>query len=895
MAVRIPHYEQQVGTPGNLIAGADASVPHVPVMDLSGFDRFRQIREAKERETNENNARASIAAEEPKLQLAMAQKFQEVTTAWKPGDKPIADQMFEFGDTYGTDLQTRLQDPRARELATARITEMKTHYGLQGFAWETKANVDARIGQYEAGAQDIGTLASMDPAQFGQSAALWKASIEADTQIPATMKPEFIRKHLSAAALTATKVQAELHPEDTAAITGALLGITEPTVSQRVAGGDMYAAITKLESGGRMYGADGKVLRGPAIKTKDGGTIYAYGPYQMLESTAKAQAAKAGVEWKPELFFRDQTGDPMKDAEARQYHDLLGKSYIDAQAQEFGGNPVLIAAAHNMGPEAAKGWAEGRPYQTQSGKWWHPRGPMDMSALPEETRNYLAKLDVTEAAPTAGGAPVDVNSEAATAFRMLDPESLLAVRGIAMSQLAEQQRQQAAAMKVQSDLFKQRVQDITTAAEHGDAFDMPSDTELQTFLGPADAALTKQRLLNYQQMAGGLKKLPLLTNAELEAQANAPDPEGTDDRENRQHVRDAMAKRASELLAARKADPGRAAMESSGVVQDTYAAFAKASAAFHGAGPNATPDQFAALVKAQGDYVRTSFAMQRTWGITQPRLPAADVEKIAESFRVGLERDPSSAAARLAALPDVFGSDEAVAQVANKIGPLGWLAMDGVPGLTLGKLAAARKIPEADRAKLLPASVKPADVQREVTVALQPLLTTLAAQNDAVTAARYRDAAVTLTMDRLSQQGGSAKEAAKAAYAELFGDRNAVNGTYRVDATRYDPKALDARLQYVRDTIDPARLQVTPEPGFTLAESQQRKARTVRQQAYWVNDESGHGVYLMHGTGPVRDTRGQPIRVSFDDAMKVKPPAVQQKTAYQISQALTCRSAPRRR
>lgn len=875
MAVRIPQYTEQVRTPGSVVSGAEGSVPRAVNLDLSGFDQFRHQMQAKREEADLNNARAEIAAEEPRAQLAMASAFSDLQRTWTPGSRPMAEQMFDVIDTYRRDAETRITNPKARELFAERANEFKTHFGLQGFAFQQKAELDNRVTTYENGYADAANAASLNPAEFPRMIATLNASVMADTQMPEAAKAEFVRKQSAAAALSVAKAQADLNPELAASLTGSLLGITEPTIpAGSPAAGDIRGEIIKRESGGRMYGADGNVLRGPAIQTKDGATIHAYGPYQLLESTARDQAKAAGVPWDRDLFFRARTGDPVQDAKVREYHDLLGQAYIQTQDALFGGNPVLIAAAHNMGPEATKGWAAGRPYQTQSGKWWYPSKPMDMTAMPEETRKYVQGLGAVET-PIAQTAGVRTDGEDATAYRLLDADQLLAVRGIAMSNLAERRRQESEALKVQGELFKQRIDDIEVAAKKGDPFEIPSDTELVTFLGPAQAALTKQRLANYQGMAAGLKQMPALSNDELSAIASAPDPEGTEDRENRQFVRDSMAEEAGRILAARQADPGQASLTSSNVVQDSYRAWGDAANAFYGAGAQATPEQFDAMARAQQTFVRTSFAQQRAWGITQPKLPKGVTEKMAEGFRVQMERDPAQAAAYLSRLPDLLGSDEAVAEVGNKIGALAWLAMDGVPGLTLAKLQTANATPIAKRMELLPDGTNKADVERAVRQSFDPLLSTLAYQNDTVTANRYREAGMALTIDRMSR-GASLGEAAASAYAELFGDRNTVNGSYRIDTTRYNADTVTRGLDMAMANLAPESLLVQPEPGFSLAESQARKARIVQQVGYWVNNGAGTGVYLMHPNGPVMGADGKPIQVLFDDAARAKPAPVQE-------------------
>ncbi len=869
----IPKYTPQVGTPSGIVRGASTSVPTPARMDLSGFDSFIQNRQKANEEADLNDARASLAAEEPKAQLALATKFNEIQQAWTPDSKPIAEQMSTAIDEVRADAETRITNPKAREALTARANEFRTHYNLQGFAFEQGKRVDARVSTYEQGYQDAANLGSTDPMQLGRTLATLNGTVMADTQIPEAAKREFIEKQSQAAALQVAKVQAEVAPDRVVAYAGSLLGIKEPALSPTAAGSkDIMAEIVKRESGGRMYAAGGEVLRGPAIKTRDGGTIHAYGPYQLLESTAQSQAKQAGVPWNPELFHQHKTGDPIKDATAREYHDLLGQSYIQQQNEQFGGDPVLIAAAHNMGPEATKGWAEGRPYQTQSGKWWYPRAPKDMSAMPEETKHYIQGLGVEEkpVAPPPS-TPFDPDDEAGLAYRLLDTDTLVQVRSMAMTNLSQRRQQENAALQVQRDLFKQRVQDIETAAKNGDVINIPSDGELTSFLGPADAALTKRRLMNYQAMGGTLKQLPGLTNDELAAVTRAPNPEGSDDRENRQFVRDSVATQATRLLAARKADPGQAAMDTSPQVKQAFSAWSEAAGAFYQAGPQATPEQFGAMASAQAGFVREAFAQQKQWGIQQPSLPKDVIAKMAEGFSVQMERDPAQAAAYLARLPDLLGNEDATAQVANKIGSLGWLAMDGVPGVTLAKLRAVQATPEGKRAELLPEGVKKADVDRAVRAAFDPLMSTLAYQSDAVTAERYRGAGVALTIEKLSR-GGSPDEAASEAYSELFGERNAVNGSYRVDTGKYDPEAVDRGLSNVLSVYPATGLMVSPEPGFTLEESQQRKLRTVRRQAFWVNNAAGTGVYLMRPTGPVLNANGVPIVIPFDRAQNSAPP-----------------------
>lgn len=968
MAVRIEQYEERIDTPAGRIAGAEGRSYQPYQLDLEGFGRALEGIAQHKEQAELNNARADLAAKEPEALLAFNNEMQRIEREWVPGQMPPAEQISAYINTYTSESEKTVANPKARELMRARSNDLRASYMIRGAQFQNKAETDYRVGQYGTAYQNVANLAATDPLALGPQLAQINASVMADTQIPALEKAEFVRKQSQAAAKQVARVQAESNPETALAIASSLLGITEPTL--RVSGGgDIYAEIVKRETGNRLYDAAGQIIRGPAIKTKDGQTIYAYGKYQLLESTAQETAKDLGVPWNRELFFREQTGDPAKDAETAAYHDLLGKAYIDQQQQQFGGNPILIAAAHNMGPEATKGWAAGRPYQTQSGKWWHPKGPMDMEALPEETRKYVEGLGTVEASQQKpaglveggnidlGNRPVVNNadgtistvrsisieedgnevliptvsddgriltdqqavaqyrstgkhlgkfdsvehantyakalhegqaeryagasmaqSESALAYRLLDTEDLLAVRSAAQSRLADINRQNEAKLAVDKALFDQHVTDLEVAAKNGDPIQIPTDGELVTFMGPAKAALTKQRLLGYQQMAGALKQLPGLSNGELTAITNAPDPEGTADRENRQFIRDTLSKQAQATLAARQADPGKAALDSSPAVRDAYSAWQGAAQQFYQAGTNATSEQFAAVNMAQSQYVATSFAQQRQWGIVEPKLANDVVAGMADGFRAQMKTDPVAAAARFAALPAQLGSFDALQQVGQKTGALGWFAMEQVPAPVLKVLQQAQAMKPEEVAKLMPHGIKPEQVKTAVSSAFAPLLGSFSTPGpdgvgDNATATRYYNAGLAMANQYLiSGEAESPKVAARMAYQNLYADRETVVDGVRIP-NNLDPGKVSEGLRRRKMALPAADLFVAqPSPGLTIDETRERVARTVRERGSWVTNETGTGAYLMIGGRPVMSAAGKPIRIAFTEAASEQRP-----------------------
>jgi len=874
---RIERYESRVDTPIKAIDGGAAPIlpgsPDVTRGMSMVAEAFGNIARAQE-QSNVANAQADLAALEPQAQLDIRNKFNEVKNTWAPGAEPMADQMNKYIQDYTANVTKGMTNVRSRDLIMKKANELRTSYMLQGADAQVGAEVEYRTGQYVNTYQTIADLSYTQPEKFGLEIAKQNAVVMSDEQIPLVKRQEIVQKYARDAANQVAKVQAESNPQQVIALTGSLMGITEPVLKTTGGKIDISEAIIRNESGGRMYGEGGEVLRGPAITTSDGQTIHAYGKYQLLEATAQQQAEKIGLPWDRALFLRGKTGDAAKDAETAAYHDQLGQAYIADQNRVFGGNPILIAAAHNMGPAATQGWAEGRPYQTQSGKWWYPKQPMDMSAMPEETRKYIGKLGVVEeqatAAPTEG-----IAGEYTVPFRLLDGQQLLAARSAAQSRLAELNRQNEAKFAVDRDIFKQRMEDTQTALVHGDAVEVPAFDEMATFLGPAQAILKTRQFQGYQQMAGALKSLPGQSNSELAALAGMPDPVGAEDRENRQFMVDTIRDRAEKVLALRKSDPGLSAQDAPGV-QAAYASWQGAARDLQEAGPAATAEMVAARDAAQQHYITTSFAQQRSWGVVEPKLPLDVLSGLVDGFNSNLKNGNVAQATRVFSdLPKQLGSYEAINQVGEKGGDMAWFAMEGVSPTVIGQLNQAAGLKTDEVSKFLPASVKPADINREVQKAFGPLLTTLNASSidqaasDPGTAGRYARNGYSLAAQYLiGGQASTAKEAANMAYKSLYADRETIVNGLRIP-NDFDSNKVVAGLGQQIARLTPDQMYAPQaSPGLSEADTRARILRTVQQNARWVTDEKGTGAYLMAAGKPVMDAAGKPIHRGYDQAIK---------------------------
>lgn len=112
------------------------------------------------------------------------------------------------------------------------------------------------------------------------------------------------------------------------------------------------------ESGGRQFGADGRVITSPK------GAI---GIAQVMPSTGPEAAKLAGLPWDETRFKNDP-----------EYNKALGRAYFNKQLADFQGDLGKAYAAYNAGPGATAAAIK------QHGDNW-------LSALPAETQAYVSK------------------------------------------------------------------------------------------------------------------------------------------------------------------------------------------------------------------------------------------------------------------------------------------------------------------------------------------------------------------------------------------------------------------------------------------------------------------------------------------------------------------------
>lgn len=148
------------------------------------------------------------------------------------------------------------------------------------------------------------------------------------------------------------------------------LTVPEGGMAYRIDGGNLspasgggsgnipFEALLGIESGGNHFAKGG----GPLLSPKG-----AVGIAQVMPGTAPEAARMAGLPW-DEARYRSDPG----------YNRAIGEAYYNNMRQKYG-NDLIAAAAYNAGPGAVD------KALRQGGDNW-------LSALPAETRNYVARL-----------------------------------------------------------------------------------------------------------------------------------------------------------------------------------------------------------------------------------------------------------------------------------------------------------------------------------------------------------------------------------------------------------------------------------------------------------------------------------------------------------------------
>ena len=479
------------------------------------------------------------------------------------------------------------------------------------------------------------------------------------------------------------------------AIGDSLYGGAEPAVA--VGSASVYDAIALTESGGRQFDDAGRPIRGPV--TSNGAR--AVGQFQIMPATGPEAARLAGEVWDANRLANDAD-----------YNARLGRAYLDAQIKRFKGNIPVVAAAYNMGPVAAEKWAAGVPYQTQSGKWWNPKAPMDLSAMPTETREYIGKVTKRMGgSASTGQAPAPTTSEGiaareVAAIRRADQIQDPRLRQDAITRigfLAAQDRklvqERERAMEVNKAEFKNNYNNVI--AKLGDGVDVPvverpTQEQLVAMYG-AEGDRMYREMNTYSRAAPAVSQLKTATVQEAgDILAKfRPNPK-SDNYAFESKFYEGLVGTFTEQQKQRNADPAQFLLSNSKAVSEQYAGVVAGQAELLEAKTPQEQQVAAANMTKRGQaFTDVMMAEQDRLGVPYAQrklLPTQAVAEINGQFdKMVAEGDVAGASNLIRNTVGKFGDGAAVAigQLGEKAGPVLRMTLEGIDPRTTETFIAA--------------------------------------------------------------------------------------------------------------------------------------------------------------------------------------------------------------
>lgn len=664
----------------------------------------------------------------------------------------------------------------------------------------------------------------------------------------------------------------------------------EPSVG--VGASSVYNAIALVESGGKHFDDAGQVIRGPMTATGE----RAVGKFQIMPATGPEAAKLAGEKWDPKRFEQDED-----------YNARLGRAYIDNQIKSFGGNMAAVAAAYNMGPAAARGWMAGAPYQTASGKTWSPKGPMDYSAMPTETRNYVRKV-----LDKMGGQPEG------TLSAIPDTSLGVAEREVAATKradtIADPREREAAINRIQFRAAQDRklIQERERAAQVNKAemtaaynnvvakladgvdvpvIERPTLAQLSLTYGAGEGGRKYGEMQTYAAVAPAVSQLKTATLEEAPAIMNRfrPNPK-SDNYAFEARLFEGLQASWLNVQKQRNADPAAFLLTNSPAVAQQYAGVAQALETYQST-EDPTQQQQAAANLAQKGQAYTEFMMaeQERLGVPfsqRKLLPVTAAKKVMEDFDGMVQQGKVAEATNLVrATVAAYGDGAAVAiqQLGEGAGPVARFALEGIDTRTIESYVAAKK--EGDK-------VLKDSMGNDAWNATQDRVRQQLAALDATGTSEYGayfDGAMAVAAAKV-KMGLSPEDAADQATSELINSRYVFGGqngqiTYRVPRGTPQGQPIDAQAvvrsaDMTLNSLKPEQISTTAAipAGVQADEFKRYHLSRIQRTGQWrtLGDESGLQLLYQDDSGrlvPVRKADGSLYKQTWADltARKTTP------------------------
>lgn len=305
---------------------------------------------------------------------------------------------------YSSGVLDSAPSRRSREALQNYLLTIGTNATKRRGAFQAKADLTARLTDFETAAQNNVFAASQSPGSLGDILTRSEAMLnDAAAWLPADALVE-TRKN-ARAAIFAGAVEGLIGQEDFDAARAIVQGTDYETMLDAPTRMALQGKIDAAETGAfvrdegkaigtemagaspvlTQIGAATPQLVDAMVVQESSGRVHAVSPkgalglMQLMPATAEEMANELGVPYDPARLTTD-----------REYNKMLGTHYLNKQLTKYSGNVVLALAAYNAGPDKVDEWL-GRFGDPRSGaistEDWSSKIPY------KETREYVAKIN----------------------------------------------------------------------------------------------------------------------------------------------------------------------------------------------------------------------------------------------------------------------------------------------------------------------------------------------------------------------------------------------------------------------------------------------------------------------------------------------------------------------
>lgn len=412
----------------------------------------------------------------------------------------------------------------------------------------------------------------------------------------------------------------------------------------------------------------------------------------------------------------------------------------------------------------------------------------------------------------------------------------------------EREAEQRARISEAKAAMSDHLRDMQVAAQLGMPVDVPQRATMIALYGDQEGAQRYRTAERLATLSGDVAKLQDLPSNELVEKVGSYAPTQVDGAAEQVQLQQAIAGSASRIIELRAKDPAGYLTQHSPLVRRAWDEMSR--------DPAKVPEYLSA-VRAEKERLGipgTDVLPQGYVTSVADEIAGTTAEKMAD-------RIEEEAARWGPAWPQVYG------QLAGKLPDTAAVIGSGIPKSAATTLAATANLKPAELKAMLPANVKPADVENAIAGQFEEFVRSMPAEA-ARTVTATLDAANRLTTKYMGD-GMSRGAAAQRAHQDLVGSQYELRplrgATIRIPVgVSADTVEAGAQQALAKFEVDSTMVDVPQSAALSAEEYAERMKGAVRARGYWLTNPGSTGLRLFLDGQPVF-RGGAPVEMPWDE------------------------------